>query len=118
MSRFLVLILTWLVLLSASGLSAQKTVFENVKIRRHRSADKRVLVDKIGTLTFDDSTRELTFKSDAGDNIKVEYDDIAKIVFDLATHMRGGAIAQIIQAATIAGTIVGSAIAGAHVSDY
>jgi hypothetical protein len=84
-------ILTWLLLFSACGLFAQKTVFDSVKIRRHRSAEKRVLVDKIGTLTLDDADRRLTFKSDAGDNIEVGYDDIQKVVFDAATHMRGGA---------------------------
>jgi hypothetical protein len=110
--------LIWLLLFTASGLSAQKTVFENVKIRRHRSADKRVLVDKLGTLTFDDSARTLRFKSEAGDRIEVGYDDVEKVVFDVTTHMRGTAIAQVIQAATMAGTIVGSAIAGAHVNDY
>jgi hypothetical protein len=96
----------------------QKTVFDSVKIRRHRSAEKRVLVDKIGTLTWDDADRKLTFKSDAGDSIEAGYDDIEKVVFDSATHMRGGALAQVIQAAPFAGPIVGAAIAGAHVHDY
>jgi hypothetical protein len=111
-------ILICLSIFSASGLSAQKTVFEHVKIRRHRSADNRVLVDKVGTLTFDDSTRRLIFKSEAGDHIEVEYEDIGNVVFDVTTHMRGGAIAQVIQAATIVGTIVGNAIAGVPVNDY
>jgi hypothetical protein len=108
----------FLLLISAVSLPAQKTVFENVKIRRHRSAEKRVLVDKIGVLTLDDANRKLTFKSDAGDNIEVRYDDIQKVVFDVATHMRGGGLAQVIQAAPLAGPIVGTAIAGAHVNDY
>jgi hypothetical protein len=107
-----------LVLFMGSALSAQKTVIENVKIRRHRSAEKRVLVDKLGTLTFDDSARKLTFKSEAGDHIEVGYDDVEKVIFDVTTHMRGGAVAQVIQAATMVGAIVGSAMAGAPVSDY
>ncbi len=112
------LIFVCLVVFCASGLMGQKTVFDYVKIRRHRSAENRVLVDKLGTLTFDDADRKLTFKSDAGDDIKVGYDDIQKVVFDVATHMRGGAVAQVIQAAPLAGPIVGTAIAGSHVNDY
>jgi hypothetical protein len=110
--------LLFLLLILAASLPAQKTVFEYVKIRRHRSAEKRVLVDKIGVLTLNDADRKLTFKSDAGDDIEVRYDDIQKVVFDVATHMRGGALAQLIQAAPLAGPIVGGAIAGAQVNDY
>jgi len=111
------LVLIWL-LSMACGVSAQKTVFENVKIRRHRSAEKRVLVDKMGTLTFDDTARVLTFKSGAGDHIEVGYDNVEKIVFDVATHMRGGALSQVVQLTPLAGPMVGAAIAGAHVNDY
>jgi hypothetical protein len=116
MRRFLFLFSVLLV--SASCVWAQKSVFENVKIRRHRSEEKRVLVDKVGTLTFDDSARKLTFKSDAGDHIEVGYDEVGKVVFDTATHMRGGALSQVVQAAPLAGPMVGAAIAGAHVNDY
>lgn len=104
--------------LSASGLSAQQTVFKDVKIHRHRSADKRVLVDKFGTLTFDDSARRLVFKSVAGDDIDIGYEDIEKVVFEITTHMRGGAVPEAIKAATIAGLIAGNAISAAHVHDY
>ena len=107
-----------LMLFSVGGLSAQKTVFDNVKIRRHRSAEKRVLVDKLGKLTFDDTARFLRYESDADDHIEVGYDDVEKVVFDLATHMRGGALSQVISAAPLAGPIVGGAVAGAHVNDY
>jgi hypothetical protein len=110
--------LTLFLLLLASASLGQKTVFENVKIRRHRSAEKRVLVDKFGTLTFDDSARKLIFKSEAGDNIDVGYDDVGKVVFDVATHMRGGALSQAIMVAPFAGPVAGSAIAGSHVSDF
>jgi hypothetical protein len=102
----------------ASGLSAQQTVFENVKIRRHRSADKRVLVDKFGKLTFDDAAQKLVFVSEAGDHIDVGYDDIGKIVFEVTTHMRGGAASDVIKAATIVGLIAGNVIGSAHVHDY
>jgi hypothetical protein len=114
------LILICLLLFSSSGLAAQQTVFKYVKIRRHRSADKRVLVDKIGALTFDDSARKLKFESDAGDHIEVEYDVVAKAVFEGTTHMRGGAISQVVQGVPyyFAGAVVGAAIASEHVSDH
>jgi hypothetical protein len=115
MKRVLVAIL---LLSMAGGVSAQKVVFENVKIRRHRSSEKRVLVDKVGILTFDDSTRSLAFKAGASDDIEVGYDDVGNIVFDATTHMRGGVLSQVIQAAPFAGPVVGTAVAGAHVSDY
>jgi hypothetical protein len=109
----------WLLLFAAAGLSAQKTVFENVKIRRHRSAEKRVLVDKLGTLTFDDSARKLTFKSDAGDRIEVRYDDVEKAVSEVTTHMRAGGVSRgLIFVEIPFGAIASSVIAGAHVSSH
>ncbi len=116
MRRLLTLIC--LLFLSASGLSAQPTIFENVKIRRHRSADKRVLVDKVGTLTFDDSTRKVLFKSDAGDRIDVGYDDIGKVVFEVTTHMREGAFSEVIKGVGLPGLVAGSVVASTHVKDY
>jgi hypothetical protein len=111
-------ILFCLLSLSASGLFGQQTVFKFVKIRRHRSAEKRVLVDKIGTLTFDDGAHRLRFESDAGDHIDVAYEDIEKVIFDVATHMRGGILPGVIGAAPVAGPMVGIALAGSHVNDY
>jgi hypothetical protein len=94
-----------------AALAEQMTV-EHVKIRRHRSEEKRVLVDKVGTLTFDDSAKKLIFKDDAGDTIDLNYDDIDKIVFEVTSHMRGGALSQVV------GGIPGAIIAGKHVNDY
>ena len=122
MRRYLAL--AWILCFSACGVSAQKTVFDSVKIRRHRSSEKRVLVDKIGTLTFDDGERKLTFKGYVGygdaipDTIQAGYDDVRKVIFDAATRMRGGALAQVVRLAPVAGPMVGTAIAGAHVNDY
>lgn len=107
-----------LLLFTASGLCAQRIVFENVKIRRHRSAEKRVLVDKLGKLTFDDTKRILLYESDADDHIEVGYDDVERVVFDLATHMRGGVWSQVISATPFVGPVVGTAVAGSHVNDY
>jgi hypothetical protein len=116
MRRFLTLIC--LLLFSAYGLPAQKMVFEGVKIHRHRSAEKRVLIDKLGTLTFDDSARKLTFDRGADDHIEVGYDEVGMIVFESTARMRGGELAAVVQAAPLAGPVVGAAVAGAHVNDY
>ncbi len=101
-----------LVLGLVSSLFAEQMVVEHVKARRHRSGENRVLVDKVGVLTFDDTAHKLMFKDEAGDNLEVGYDDVAKVVFEVTTHMRGGALAQII------GGIPGAIIAGKHVNDY
>jgi len=69
-----------------SFLFSETTKFEHVKIRRHKSAEKRELVDKVGVLGFDDDAQKLTFRSGAGDNFAVPYSDITKIVFDTDTH--------------------------------
>jgi hypothetical protein len=104
-------ILILLLFTNTSGLHAQERIFEGVKIHRHRSADNRVLVDKIGALAFDDTARKLTFKSHAGDNIAVGYDDVVKVVFEVTAHMRGGVLAETVP-------FIGIAIAAEHVNDY
>lgn len=122
MRRLLILI----TLLSCGSLSeaTDKQSFDHVKIHRHRSADNRVLVDKVGVLTFDDTARQLIFRSrvdnkfEVQDKVDAGYDAITKIVFEVTTHMRGGGLAQVITAAPLAGPIVGPAIAGQHVHDY
>ena len=106
------LIVLGFVLSFACSALAENAVFEHVKIHRHRSEEKRVLVDKVGVLTFDDSAKKLLFKDDAGDNIEIGYDDVAKVQFEVTTHMRGGALSQIV------GGIPGAIIAGQHVHDY
>lgn len=67
-------------------LFSETTKFEDVKIRRHKSADKRELVDKIGVLSFEDDAQKLTFRSGAGDQFAIPYSDITKVVFDTDTH--------------------------------
>ena len=105
------LVLFLLVFFSRSAASQQVTV-EHTKVRRHKSAKDRVLVDKVGVLTFDDTARKLKFHSDAGDNLDVAYDDITKALFEVTTHMRGGGMSQFI------GGIAGAALASKHVNDY
>ena len=77
-----------------------------------------MLVDKVGVLTFNDADRELTFASPAGDKFEVGYDDVAKVVFEITTHMRGGALAEVISAVSLPGAIAGDIIKGQHVHDY
>ena len=107
-----------LLILSSLGLPAQQTVFDYVQIHRHRSAEKRVLVVKEGKLTFDGSARKLMYKSEASDRLDVAYDNVTKVVFDVSTHMRGGAVAAVVTAAPFAGPVVGAAIAGGHINTY
>ena len=72
--------------LSISLLFSEDTKFEGVKIRRHKSAEKRELVDKIGVLSFEDDGQKLTFHSGAGDQFAIPYSDITKVIFDRDTH--------------------------------
>jgi hypothetical protein len=72
--------------LSISLLFSQDIRFEGVKIRRHKSAEKRELVDKIGVLSFDDGNQKLTFRDGVGDQFATSYSDITKVVFDTDTH--------------------------------
>jgi len=68
--------------------------FGFVKIRRHRSPNNRVLVEKYGDLKFDDAGRKLTFRSDEGDDdVAINYDDIEKVILEVTSRMRGGPIA-------------------------
>ena len=76
--------------LSISLLFSEDTKFEGVKIRRHQSAEKRELVDKIGVLSFEDDGQKLTFRSGAGDQFAIPYSDITKVVFDTDTHGTAG----------------------------
>lgn len=72
--------------LGVSLLLAEDTRFEGVKIRRHKSTEKRELVDKTGVLSFEDDSQKLTFQSKAGDQFTIPYSDIIKVVFDTDTH--------------------------------
>jgi hypothetical protein len=101
-------------LVGVSFLFSETTKFEEVKIRRHKSAEKRQLVDKIGVLSFDDDARKLTFWSEAGDNFAVPYSDITKVVFDSDAHMNAGAKSVAVSALSPLG---GALVARIHVHD-
>jgi len=77
--------------IGTSFLFSETTKLEEVKIRRHKSAEKRELVDEIGVLSFDDDAQKLTFRGKPLDNFAVPYSDITKVVFDSVAHMNAGA---------------------------
>ena len=97
-----------------SFLFSETIKFEDIKIRRHKSPEKRELVDKIGVLSFDDDARNLTFRSEAGDNFSVPYSDITKVVFDSDAHMNAGAKSVVVTALS---PLAGSLVARIHVHD-
>ncbi len=114
-----------LLFFSASGMSAQKTVFEDVELCLHRR-DKRALVDKYGALTFDDSARKLAFRAYADDHdevpyadnhIQVPYDAVEKVVSEVTTHMLGGGVSRVVSFLEPPfGLIAASALASVHVN--
>jgi hypothetical protein len=116
----------WLAVLLSFGkvcIAGDVQTFSHIKIRRHRSPENRVLVDKVGTLTFDNANRKLTFekppddKFDEAIKIEVGYDAVTKVVFETTMHMRAGGFAQVLTAVPTVG-IAGPVIAAQHVQDY
>jgi hypothetical protein len=108
MRRWALLIV--LVLLASLWSAAETVKFSWVKIRRHKNERSRLLVDKDGDLKFDDAGRKLTFRSEAGDDVDIGYDDITKVIFERTSRMRGGPIAYL--------SVPGMIAAGQHVTDY
>jgi hypothetical protein len=105
--------LTLLVVSTAPGAAwSQRVVFDEVKARFNRSATDRRLIDKDADLVLDDEARRLTVRNDEHP-LDVSYDDIEKVVFDVSTHMRGGALGRM-----VLGGLAGAAISGKGVSDY
>jgi hypothetical protein len=98
-------------LFGAAQASAQPVIFKDAKIRFNRSAADRRLVDKAANLVFDDGTHHLTVKS-SEKPVTIGYDDVRKVVFDVTTHMRGGALGELI------GGVTGALIQAKHVNDY
>jgi hypothetical protein len=97
---------------------AEPTATFQAKFHRHKSPQNRVLVDKVGTLTFDNYNRKLTFKGDAHEKLEILYDAVTKVVFEVTTHMRGGAASQVLMATGFPGLMAGKAIARQHVHNY
>jgi len=95
----------------ASLAAAEPVVFRNVKVRFNKNTTDRPLVDKDANLSLDDVARKLVVSSDDRP-LAVSYDEVQKVVFDVSTHMRGGAMAALV------GGLAGAAIASQHVDDY
>jgi hypothetical protein len=112
------LVFVILLLSGVALLFGDSTTFDHVKIHRHKSADERQLVDKVGVLAFNDGARKLTFASRADDVIDVPYGDVSKIVFDATTHMRGGWPANVLVAGGMPGLAARDIIVGARVRDH
>src|SRR5579863_937745 len=114
-----ILILVWTLLTLAPNLFGQQTVFQSVKIRRRSGADKHTLVDKVGTLTFDDTAHKLIFKGERHENLEIGYQEVEKAVSEVTTHMRAGGVSRAISFVEIPfGVMVASAIAGVHVNSH
>jgi hypothetical protein len=94
----------------SSFLFSGTTKFDEVKLRRHKSAEKRELVDKFGVLSFDDDAQQLTFRGEPADNFAVPYSDITKVVFDSDAHMNAGAGALALNALSPLGAAVAASI--------
>jgi hypothetical protein len=100
--------------------AAETEKFNDVRIHQHRSAQDRVLVDRVGILTFDDTNHKFTFEKitedrfDTPERLVVPYDAVIKIVFDGTTHMHGAGLGW----APFVGLAGGAIIAGLHVRDY
>lgn len=111
-------VLAALVLSLCIACAAQKSVFE-ARFLRHKGTDKRSLATELGSLTFDDSGREIIFKDDAHDNIEIPYDSVSKVLFETTEHMRGMTPQAFLAGAIpLAGMIAGPSVARRHVKDY
>ncbi len=111
-------VLVVLALLLGSQAAAQPVTFKDVKIRLNRGDKDRRLVDKSVDLVFDDSAKQLTVKG-YEKPVTISYDDVEKAVFDVTTHMRGGAVGQLLVASgSVAGGVAGIIVEAKHVNDY
>jgi len=97
-------------------LANESATFDDVKIRRHKSSNDRMLVDKVGVLTFEKGGQELIFSDRAGDTFKVRYDDISKVIFEVTTHMHGPTLSTVVLTGVGGGALGGIANA-MHVHD-
>ena len=115
--RVLVIVISFLYV-GTLCLGAQTVTFDNVKIRRQKSSQSRMLVDKVGVLRFDDAGRKLSFASNAGDKFEAGYDDVTKVVFEVTTHMRGGWLPVGVSYAAVYGAVAANAITAGKISDH
>jgi hypothetical protein len=108
----LYLFLLLLIAVSSLALVDQKSALTvPVKSRFSKSVSDRRLVDKDAYLVLDDTARKLTVRTEQHP-LNVDYDEVQKIIFDVSTRMRGGAMSQVV------GGLAGAAIASKHVNHY
>ena len=100
-----------LCLVAASPALAQQLTFDKVKARFQRSDSDRRLVYKDVDLILDDQARRLVVKS-KDRPLDLSYEDVEKVIFEITTHMRGGAFGQLL------GGVTGALVAAKQVSDY
>ena len=111
MHRFHLLFLFLIAFCGLSLADEQATWTVPVQARFSKSATDRRLVDKDAELILNDSARKLTVKNDQHP-LELSYDQVQRIIFDVSTRMRGGAMSQVV------GGVAGAAIASKHVSHY
>jgi hypothetical protein len=116
--------LTVLALLCVSTLcSATEPESFHVRLHRHQRSTDRLFADEGGVLTFDDASGKLVFESNAKNRNKpretfdIGYEAVTKVVFDVSSRMRGGALVDTMSLGLYEGMIAGNAIAG-QVHDY
>ena len=115
--RQYILVLTFL-LAGVLGLRAQ-TVNVPAKIYYPKSPHNRLLVNKIGVLTFDDNDRVLTFKDDGHDKLQLPYDSVTGVVFEVTTHMRGFNVKSALAGGVpLVGIVAGPLVSSQHVHNY
>lgn len=110
----------WLLLVALASTSsfAAETLSFRVKIQRRESPDSRLLVDKAGVLTFNDSTRRLAFGRGKRDRFDVSYDDVTKAQFETTTHLRDDTLATLAGNFGVPGVAAHSVLQLQHVHDY
>ena len=113
-------ILVVLMLLSTWSLASGTERFNHVQIHSHKSAQDRVLVNRVGTLTFDDTSRKFIFEKeledrfDTPERVEVSYDAVTRVVFEETAHKSGGTL----EWTPFVGLMAASVIAGRRVHDY
>jgi hypothetical protein len=104
-----------LLLISVSSLSSAAdqgpALTVPVKSRFSKSVNDHRLVDKDAFLILDNTIRKLIVRTELHP-LDVDYDAVQRIIFDVSTRMRGGAMAEVV------GGLAGTAIASKHVSHY
>ncbi len=117
--RHTVLLAAMLAMLSSANIQAESTTFNDVKVRSSRSEKDPRLIEKDAVLILDGTAGKLVVTS-AKKPLSIPYEKVLRVQFELTTHMRGGALGQVVGAAgaVVGAPQVGTPISGAKISDY